>query len=187
MQVINEELDLYRIDSGELTIGQIRKYFKNWDDSFRLDELIAFYDSESDKVIVGPKASDTQINFCIKALSRIENETIERLKRKFSEFQFLESRELAAILIRVVMVRLEKKMDQQRTCESVPGSKFISVDGDIFQISKIVSVKSRDESGRYYIDFYVTNKRASVRKTFSTKSLRDSEFQRIQKTLEAMA
>lgn len=183
MQVINEELGIYRIVPGELTMGQIRKYFKSWDDSFKLDELIAFYDIESDRVVIGPRASDTQISFCIRSLSSIENETLEWLKRKFVAFQFTESRELTLVLLNAVTARLERKIDQQKVCEPVPGSKFISIDGDIFQISKIVSVKSHDESGRYYIDFYITSKRASIRKVFATKSSRDLEFQRIQKTL----
>lgn len=187
MKVIDELLGIYSINPGELTMKQIRENFSNWADDFKLDELIMFYDQEEDQVLVGPGVRGEQIHLSRKVLSRIEPETLNDLNELRSTFQIPSNRDVAGILYRVVTKRLEKKQRQTREQGPIPGTKFISIDGDIFQISKIVSVKSRDEAGRYYIEFYITNKRASIKKMFATKTLRDSEFQRIQKVLEMVA
>lgn len=185
MQVINESLGIYQIDLGELTMKQIREISVNWDDEDKLDGLIMFYDQETDRVLIGPGAREEQVRICLKALSDISDGTLGKLNRFSRDFQVPTNRDIAKILIQVVSVRLEKMERKEHI--TVPGTKFISIDGDIFQISKIVSVKSRDEAGRYFIEFYITNKRASVKKAFSNRALRDSEFERIQKVLEMVA
>ena len=185
MQVINESLGIYRIAPGELTMKQIRENFTNWADDFKLDELILFYDQETDRVMLGSGAAEEQVKICLKALSDISDGTLAKLNQLSRDFQVPSNRDIAKILIQVVSVRLEKVERKEHI--AIPGTKFISIDGDIFQISKIVSVKSRDEAGRYFIEFYITNKRASVKKAFSSRALRDSEFERIQKVLEMMA
>lgn len=187
MKAIDELLGIYRITAGELTMKQIRENFSTWDDDFKLDELIMFYDQEKDQVLVGPGVREEQIRLCCKALSKIEPETLDELNEMRSTLRIPSNRDIAEILFRVVEKRLEKQYKQSKEHEPIPGLKFISIDGDIFQISKIVSVKSRDEAGRFYIEFYITNKRASIKKAFTNKALRDSEFQRIQKTLELVA
>lgn len=185
MQVINESLGIYQIDLGELTMKQIREISVNWDDEDKLDGLIMFYDQETDRVLIGPGAREEQVRICLKALSDISDGTLGKLNQLSCDFQVPMNRDIAKILIQVVSVRLEKMVRKEHI--AVPGTKFISIAGDIFQISKIVSVKSRDEAGRYFIEFYITNKRASVKKAFSNRALRDSEFERIQKVLEMVA
>ena len=185
MQVINESLSVYRITPGELTMKQIREISVNWADEDTLNGLIMFYEQETDRFLIGPKASEKQIELCTKALSNLSGETLEKLDHLSRDFQIPSNRDIVMILMNVVSIRLEKI--RVKDSEAIPGSRFLSVEGDIFQISKIVSVKSRDEAGRYLIEFYITNKRASVKKVFATKSLRDSEFRRIQKVLETVA
>lgn len=187
MKAIDELLGIYSINLGELTMKQVRENFSNWEDDFKLDEFIIFYDQEKDQILVGPGVREEQIYLCRKALSRIEPETLDRLLEQHSRLQVPSNRIVAQILMRVVTIRLEKQKTQSKELETIPGSKFISINGDIFQISKIVSVKSRDEAGKFYIEFYITNKRASVKKVFASKLSRDTEFQRIRNVLERVA
>lgn len=187
MKVIDELLGIYSINPGELTMKQIRENFSAWGNDFKLDELIMFYDQEKDQVLIGPGIREEHIRLCYKALSKIEPETLDILDEMRSTLRVSFNRNVAGILYRVVTKRLEKQQRQTREQGPIPGSRFISINGYIFQISKIVSVKSRDEAGKFYIEFYITNKRASVKKVFASKSSRDTEFQRIQNVLERVA
>ena len=186
MVPINEQLRIYCISPGELTMKQIRENFKDWDEQDKLDALIMFYDQDEDMVLIGPNASESQINFCIKALSAQGYDALDKMNQYLERFCINGNRGVCRILIQVMTKRIQKA-NLECNDNITPNSRFISIDGDIFQISKIVSVKKRDEGRRYYIEFYITNKRASVKKEFATKYLRDSEFQRVQKTLESAA
>lgn len=192
MQAIDEELKLYRVDFGELTMAQIRKYFYGWPDDDKLCTLTSFYDEETDIFYIGPTANDSQIKFAKKALSYDPKYSLGRmLNYVLPDLQSPVNRCHTAHLIRAVEHRMElhREAEAKKNADlpANPNTKFITVDGDIFQISKIVSVKKLDEGGRHYLSFYITNKQASVRKEFTSKKLRDTEFTRIQKILESAA
>lgn len=186
MVPISEQLRIYHISPSELTMKQIRENFNDWKDQDKLGGLIMFYDLDEDAVLIGPHASEVQVGFCVKALSARGYDSLDALNQYLGRFNTEDNRAVCEILMRVITVR-NQKAKQERNNEVNPNSRFISIDGDIFQISKIISVKKRDEGGRYYIEFYITNKRASVKKEFKTQYLRDSEFQRVQKVLESAA
>lgn len=184
MTTINERLRIYRITTDELTMKQIRENFSDWGDKDTLGGLILFYDQAEDKVLIGPGSWDMQVNFCVRVLSADSHKALDKLDLYSKQYQSEAMKVTGKILTRVVTKRMEKS-EREKETELYPSSRFISIDGDIFQISKIISVKSCDDGGRHYIEFYITNKRASVRKEFSTRQARDCEFQRIQKTLAA--
>lgn len=186
MTPISEQLRIYRIAPGELTMKQIRENFGNWKGQYKLNELVAFYDQDEDMVLIGPAAHESQIDFCIETLSAIGHNSLNELNQYLNQLQIEANRTVCIILMRAISKRIQMA-EQERNDDVNPNSKFISIDGDIFQISKIVSVKKRDDANRYYIEFYITNKRASIKKEFSSLQLRNSEFQRIQKTLEMVA
>lgn len=185
MKAINEELRIYQINLEDLTVKQIRKITDGWNNEDRIGGLAIFYEKETDMLFIGPGAVEAHISLCIKALSEDPKIALEKLKLRQSQMRLDVNREIIAILSNVITTRQEKKRYQPIVVN--PNARFISIDGDIFQISKIVSVKIRDEGNRYYIDCYITNRRASIRKEFNSKQERNSEFERIQKILEAAA
>lgn len=185
MTTINEELRIYRIGIEELTVKQIRRIINGWEDQNKIGGLTLFYDMDTDRLLVTPSTNEAQIDLCIKALSSEPDVALEKLEVQKKQLRLDVNREICAILQHVVKIRQEKRRNQPM--EVNPNSRFISVGGDIFQISKIVSVKKRDDGNRYYIDFYITNQRASIRKEFDSKLIRDSEFVRIQQTLVSAA
>lgn len=186
MLPISERLRIYRISFEELTMKQIRENFRNWEDQDRLGGLIAFYDRDEDKLLIGPGAVESQVNFCVKALSADRHDALDRLNQFIKQSYVMGNAEMCQVLKFVINERMQMS---EHECDNVanPNSKFISIAGVIFQISKIVSVKKRDDGNRHIIEFYITNKKASVRKEFSSQQLRNSEYQRIQKILEMIS
>lgn len=187
MEVINEELRVYRIDPGELTIGQIKTCFRSWEDDEKIGGFMALYDKARNRLLFGPNADEHVVQFGIKALSTSPERALERLNELSGQWRTQGCREFSDILKCVIIHRREMERSKTKEVTVNPNTRFISVDGDIFQISKIVSVKRRDSGGRYYIEFYITNKRASVTKEFSSKNERDFEYSRVQKILESAA
>lgn len=183
MEVINEALRLYRISPDEMTIGQIRKHFSNFSDDCLVGHFSVYYDSEKDIVYFGTE-SDTQMEkFCIRMLSDMEyaKEALPGYERAFTS---VSCKEMAAVLWHCVNKRLEKVSAEKVTMN--PESRFITVLDDVFQISKIVSIRRRDEGYKCYIEVFITNKRASIKKEFTSRALRDSEYNRIISVLQAM-
>lgn len=181
MEVINESLRIYSVSFEELTVKQMREICSGWSDQARLGGLILFYEEKEDKLLTGPSITERQLDFCVKVLSTEPKEAMERLER--IPFHLDCNQTIVEILKKAIANRM--KSIRWNDTGINPNSRFISVEGDIFQISKIVSVKKRDDGSRHYIEFYITNKRASIRKEYYSETIRNSEFTRIQKILEA--
>ena len=182
MEVISETLKIYRIKPDEMTIGQIRKYFSNFSDDSLVGNFSVFYDSDQDIVYFGSK-TDSE-DFCIRMLSDLRRAEII-LPNYFNEVKSEFFREVISVLINCVNIRLSKIPADVPVIN--PDSRFITIADDIFQISKIVSVRRSDEGSRSYLEVLITNKRASIKKEFSSRAFRDSEYSRIISILQAAA
>lgn len=185
MQAINEELKIYRIQPGEMTMGQIRKYFTNFEDDCLVERFSVFYDAEQDAIFFGDNKADEEMErFFIRVLSNLPyaEEFLLKHREKMRVSYYLET---TGVLLNCVKARLEKLSAAENGGN--PDSRFIKIGDDIFQISKIVSVRRRDECERPYIEVFITNRQASVKKEFGSKSMRDEEFKRISRCLAANA
>lgn len=176
MQVINPALKIYSANMSELTFGQVRKFI-NFSDEEPINSIAAAYDPESDKFIINENSVSEIYRFCETGLRKSAAEIKAKLP-------FFKTRVELVYIILAALTEREARDIQFSEEQSTPNCRFVSVDGDIFQVSKIVSVKRRDEAGRYYIEFYITNKGASVKKCFPSKEKRNREFLRIQTILE---
>lgn len=179
MQLLNRELQIYSGSVSELTFGFVRSLV-NFSDDKLLNDVSVWYDKENDKFVINETYVNELYEFCEKGLQR----PLELLKRKLPELQGRE--EIALLIIQVLEHRKKRSMENSRT-ESNPNSKFVSIGGDIFQISKIVSVKTKDEAEKSFIEVYITNKRASIKKQFSSRCHRDAEFAKVKSILEMSA
>lgn len=180
MKLLNADLRIYSSDMTDLTFGQIRS-IQNFRDDEPISQVSAFYDEEKDYFIINSNCVEEIYQFCEAGLSQ----SAEVLQRKLSR---LHCRiELMNLIIHVRIIREEKEQEKQQAQVINPNTKFVSVGEDVFQISKIVSTKKRDESGRFYIEVFVTNKRASIKKEFRSKTERDLEFTRVQRVLVSAA
>lgn len=183
MEVIDNSLRIYRVSFDALTVKQVHEMCSGWNDQDRLGSLILFYEEDEDRLLIGPGITAQQVFFCMKALSSEPNEALKRLDRIQLQFQCVCNQMIIKILKKVITNRMQRGKENEMMTN--PSPRFISTDGDIFQISKIVSVKRRDDGSHHYIEFYITNKKSSIRKEYNSQLVRDSEFFRIQKILEA--
>lgn len=184
MEVINEELRIYRIRPEEMTIGQIRRHFSNFSDDCLVGHFSVYYDSKKDIVFFGSEADKQLEDFCIRMLGNMEQaKEVLPNYRKYAKSAWL--MEVSAVLLNCITERLSKK--PVRKPAKNPDSKFINIADDIFQISKIVSVRRRDEGSRCYIEVFITNRKASIRKEFPSKRIRDAEYDGIISILQNAA
>lgn len=185
MQELDQELRIYSANVSELTFGQI-KGLRNFKDEEPLDSIAAFYDEEENRLILNSNTAEFNYVFCKAGLSQ----SAATLQRSLTAFR-AGRRELIRLLIQIRIDREKKEQKQdQPVPESTlvnPDSKFVNVGGDIFQISKIISVKKIDTGDKSMIEIFITNRRASVRKEFFSKRERDLEFSRVCKVLELAA
>lgn len=180
MRLLNEEFQIYSVNVSELRFGQIRR-FHNFDDNEPLSNLQVYYDKKSDRFVINEEHEKELYEFCRLGFTR----PFEELKKKLPEFRV--HTEIVKLIISVRTTREEKAICKQKEEAINPNTKFISIGDDIFQISKLVSVKCCDEADKAFIEVFVTNKRASIRKLFPTKSIRDFEFSKVKKILELSA
>lgn len=177
MKLLNSELRIYSADISELTFGQI-KALRNFSDDQPLGDILALHDGKEDNFIIPANHVERLYEFCKKGLSK----PIEELEIKLPRFG--ENRDVVRLLIDVLKARgVKKKTEIVRS----PDSKFINIGDDIFQISKLVAVKKCYEGEKAGIDIFVTNKRASIRRLFSSTVERDEEFMKVQRILEISA
>lgn len=179
MKLLNEKLQIYSADMSELTFSQIRS-IQNFGDNEPISVISAFYDSTNDKFVINTDCVNDIYGFCEAGLQK----TSEYARQKLP---FLRRKELGNLILSTLLKREEKELERRQEQALNPNAKFVSIGDDIFQISKIVSVKKRDEGNEFYIEVYVTNRHASVKKRFSSKNMRDFEFVKVQRTLELTA
>lgn len=177
MKLLNSELRIYSADVSEFTFGQI-KALRNFSDDKPLNDILALYDGEKDNFIIPSNHVERLYEFCVKGL----NKPIEELEIKLPKFEVMG--DVVRLMIDVLKARgVKKKTEVVRS----PDSKFINIGDDIFQISKLVAVKKCYEGEKAGIDIFVTNKRASIRRVFSSVIERDEEFMKVQRILEISA
>lgn len=183
METISGTLRIYRICPEEMTIGQIRKYFSSFSDDCPVGRFSIFYDSDSDIIYFGSEPDPKAEDFCIRMLSDIIH--AERvLPQYLQNAKTIFMKQVITVLTNCVNKRLSQM--PVSSSENNPDSRFVTVADDIFQISKIVSVRRRDEGGRNYIEVFITNKKASIKKEFPSKEFRDSEYDRIAAVLQGV-
>lgn len=162
MKLLNDEFQIYSANVSELRFGEIRS-FHNFDDNEPLSSLQAYYDKESDRFVINEEHVKELYEFCRLGFAR----PLEKLKKKLPEFRT--RIELVKLIINVRTTREEKVICKQKEEAINPNTKFVSIGDDIFQISKLVSVKCSNEAERAFIEVFVTNKRASIKNHFPVK------------------
>lgn len=179
MELLNHEFQIYSANISELTFGAIRRGFKNFTDNESVGCVSAWYEHTTDKLILNKDyviRNKGLYEFCEKCfmqpLEELRTLNITGIGRK----EIVE-------MIANIRIKREQKAISEREATSNLGAKFIGIGDDVFQISKIVSVKCRDENLKFFVEVYVTNKQASIKKIFPSKVLRDQEFLKVKKAL----
>lgn len=179
MDLLNENYRIYSASISEITLGVIRK-LSNFTDETSVGSILTWYDEKNDRFVINSMYVSELLAFCELGFYRPLNRLIVRLP------EFKAYREVVELIIRVRKARGEEIINKSEFANN-PNSKFVCIGDDIFQISKLVSVKCRDEADKSFIEVYVTNKHASIKKQFQSRAIRDAEFGKIKKILELSA
>lgn len=180
MRCVDNELRIYIFCFDELPIRVVNDVLASFDRNFdgTLGETSMYYDEKSDKIMINQnfKRCDEEIKFIkkIMSLNNIE-EYNEALRNEGTNLRKTEMR----ILRIAFRKRQMKKRDTSRELDIKPNVKFLEISGNLFQISKIISVKISCEHGKYFLNVNMTSRCASIKKEFPSKEEANRELNRI--------
>lgn len=183
MKLLNEKYQIYSGNISELTFGFVRN-LKNFSDEQTLNNIACWYDEERDRFVINEDSKDKDLyKFCLACFEQ----PIEHVVCKIKNFKWIGSKETALIIVRIRRERENREFIRSKNENINPNTKFVNIGDDVFQISKLVSVRRRDEADKSFIEVFVTNKQASIKKQFSNKEIRDYEFNKVKNVLELSA